>query len=68
MRVIFVTDLHGSKWKYERLFEVANDFQANVVLNGGDMLPKNTDLFRQDDFITGYLEVWQDWSKVPGNS
>lgn len=53
MRVLFVTDLHGIKWKYERLFEVARDFQADVVINGGDMLPGNNDLFRQDKFING---------------
>ncbi len=44
MRVLFVTDLHGSKWKYERIFEVAKDFRANVVINGGDMLPQNKEL------------------------
>jgi len=52
VRLLFVTDLHGCKWKYERLFEVANDFRADVVINGGDMLPGNNDLFRQDKFIT----------------
>ena len=56
MRVLFITDLHGIKWKYERLFEVARDFQADVVINGGDMLPGNNDLFRQDKFINGYLD------------
>jgi len=56
MRVLFVTDLHGSKWKYERLFEVAKDFQANIVINGGDMLPKNIDPFRQGEFIANYLD------------
>jgi len=45
MRVLFVTDLHGSKWKYERLFEVAKDFKANVVINGGDMLPHDNESF-----------------------
>ncbi|MDI6794479.1 MAG: metallophosphoesterase [bacterium] len=54
MRVLFVTDLHGSQWKYKRLFEVAKDFRAEVVINGGDMLP--SDLFRQDEFITDYLD------------
>ena len=58
MRVLFVTDLHGCKWKYERLFEVARDFRADVVINGGDMLPGNNDLFRQDKFITGYLDEY----------
>ncbi|MCD4810653.1 MAG: metallophosphoesterase, partial [Methanosarcinales archaeon] len=56
MKVLFVTDLHGSKWKYDRLFEVAEEFQADVVINGGDMLPKNNGLFRQDEFIADYLD------------
>ncbi|MDO8726305.1 MAG: metallophosphoesterase [Candidatus Methanoperedens sp.] len=56
MRVLFVTDLHGSKWKYERLFKVAKDFRANVVINGGDMLPKECEPFSQGDFITNYLD------------
>jgi Icc-related predicted phosphoesterase len=55
MRAIFVTDLHGSKWKYERLFEAAKDFRANVVINGGDMLPQN-EPFRQGEFIADYLD------------
>ncbi|MBA3019107.1 MAG: phosphoesterase [Desulfobacteraceae bacterium] len=55
MRVLFVTDLHGSKWKYERLFEAAKDFKAKVVINGGDMLPQN-EPFRQGEFITDYLD------------
>jgi Icc-related predicted phosphoesterase len=56
MRVLFVTDLHGSKWKYERLFKAAKDFRANVVINGGDMLPKECEAFSQGDFITNYLD------------
>jgi hypothetical protein len=56
MRVLFTTDLHGSRWKYDRLFEVAEEFQANVVINGGDMLPKNNEPFRQGEFITDYLD------------
>lgn len=56
MRALFVTDLHGCKWKYERLFEVAKDFQANIVINGGDMLPKDIDPFRQGEFIANYLD------------
>ena len=55
MRALFVTDLHGSKWKYERLFEVAKDLRADVVINGGDMLPQN-EPFRQGEFIADYLD------------
>lgn len=56
MKALFVTDLHGSRWKYERLFEAAQSFKADVVINGGDMLPKERDLFRQGEFITNYLD------------
>lgn len=55
MRIIFVTDLHGSERKYERLFELAMEYRAEVVINCGDMLPKTGDLFCQRDFITKYL-------------
>jgi Icc-related predicted phosphoesterase len=57
MKVLFVTDLHGSIWKYDRLFSTAQAFQADVVVNGGDMLPKDGDLFAQDKFITKYLDA-----------
>lgn len=56
MNVLFVTDLHGCTWKYERLFEVAQAFQADVVVNGGDMLPKEGDLSAQGAFIADYLD------------
>jgi Icc-related predicted phosphoesterase len=55
MRLLFVTDLHGSKWKYEQLLKAAKGFRADVVINGGDMLPWNNDPFRQGEFIRGYL-------------
>lgn len=56
MKILFVTDLHGCKWKYERLFEVAKELQPAIVINGGDLLPKDGDLFTQDKFITNYLD------------
>jgi Icc-related predicted phosphoesterase len=56
MKILFVTDLHGDTGKYDRLFKAAEDFQADVVVNGGDMLPKSGNLFEQYKFITGYLE------------
>jgi Icc-related predicted phosphoesterase len=39
MKIIFVMDLHGDTGKYDRLFKAPEDFQADVVVNGGDMLP-----------------------------
>ncbi len=56
MKIVFTTDLHGEIWKYDRLLMVARNFRADVVINGGDMLPKAGNLFDQDKFITGYLE------------
>ncbi|MFH1321695.1 MAG: metallophosphoesterase [Bacteroidota bacterium] len=56
MNVLFVTDLHGCKWKYDCLFEAAKQFQASVVINGGDLLPKTGDLLTQGKFITDYLD------------
>ncbi len=56
VKLLFVTDLHGCEWKYERLFEVAQELQPDIVINGGDLLPKDGDLFAQDEFITNYLD------------
>lgn len=56
MKILFVTDLHGSRWKYDRLLELAQRHSVQALINGGDMLPKEEDLFRQDQFITGYLK------------
>ena len=44
MRLLFVADLHGDRWKYKRLLDAAKDSRADVVINGGDMLPWNDDL------------------------
>lgn len=55
MKLLFVTDLHGSEWKYDRLFNAAQELGADVVINGGDMLPKQGALFAQGEFITDYL-------------
>ena len=56
MKILFVTDLHGSQWKYDCLLQKARTFQAKAVINGGDLLPKEGNLFSQDGFITGYLD------------
>ncbi len=55
MKVLYVTDLHGVKWKYEKILEIAKELQVKVVVNGGDMTPKNNNLFLQDKFISQYL-------------
>lgn len=56
MKILFVTDLHGSRWKYDKIFALAQMHHADAVINGGDMLPKTGDLFSQDQFIAGYIK------------
>jgi len=57
MKALFVTDLHGWKWKYDRLLKVAQAFQADVVINSGDMLPHGRTMSTQGEFITDYLDA-----------
>ena len=52
MKALYVTDLHGVEWKYDRLLKIAKDLQVKVVINGGDMLTNNNE---QGEFINGYL-------------
>ncbi|MCK4546570.1 MAG: metallophosphoesterase [Candidatus Eisenbacteria sp.] len=56
MRILFVTDLHGSRWKYERVLETAGSSGVDMVINGGDMFPHSRDLSAQSVFITGFLD------------
>jgi Icc-related predicted phosphoesterase len=39
MRVLFASDIHGSKGLYEQLFALAASVSADCVLLGGDLLP-----------------------------
>lgn len=41
MKILYVTDLHGDKKKYSKILEVAIEKEIKVIVNGGDMLPKN---------------------------
>ena len=56
MKILYITDLHGSQWKYDQSLLLAKEHQVQIVINGGDMYPKGGDLFEQDKFITGYLK------------
>ncbi|MCK4761056.1 MAG: metallophosphoesterase family protein, partial [Candidatus Aminicenantes bacterium] len=55
MKLIFVTDLHGSKWKYDRILKLAKELEVDAVLNSGDLLPKGVTQAQQEEFISGYL-------------
>ncbi|MHA1843257.1 MAG: metallophosphoesterase family protein [Promethearchaeota archaeon] len=56
MKIIYTTDLHGIKWKYEKIQEQAIQQDVDMVINGGDMLPTQSDFFKQGDFIKEFLE------------
>jgi Icc-related predicted phosphoesterase len=58
MKLLFVTDIHGIEWKHNKIFEIANSSEINVVINGGDMLPFKGNLLNQDKFITGFLDEY----------
>ena len=40
MKILYVTDLHGDKEKYKKTLEIAIEKGISVIVNGGDMLPK----------------------------
>jgi Icc-related predicted phosphoesterase len=56
MKLLYTTDLHGCEWKYERIVAIAQTEKADILINGGDMLPKEGDLHSvQLNFIANYL-------------
>ena len=56
MKILYVTDLHGDKAKYEETLRIAQASKVDVIINGGDMLPKlgKRDI-EQPCFIKEYL-------------
>ncbi len=51
MRILYATDLHGDRRKYERMFNISKSQGIDITINGGDMFPKRGNLFRQNEFI-----------------
>ncbi len=59
MKIIFVTDLHGTEAKYRCVFEAAKKHKVAAVVNGGDMCTLDGDLHgSQRDFIEGFLSPY----------
>lgn len=56
MKLLYTTDLHGVKWKFNKILQIANTSNIDVVVNGGDMLPAKPNFFRQDEFIVDFLD------------
>jgi len=75
MRILYVTDLHGNIPKYNKIFDIAKELKVGAVVNGGDLYPKNIDLHKQGQFITGFFDSYlQKFEKInipylliPGN-
>lgn len=56
MKFLYVTDLHGDKNKYEKVLNLAVESDIKLIVNGGDMLPKQCDRHREQPiFIKEYL-------------
>ncbi len=56
MKVLYVTDLHGTRERYRRIEKLAVREEEAAVLNGGDLLPGGPDLHRsQAAFIEEVL-------------
>ena len=57
MKLLYVTDLHGAVWRYKKIFKVAKTLNADIVINGGDLLPMGN-LMNQDKFVTNFLDIY----------
>lgn len=56
MKLLYVTDIHGDRNKYEKVLELAVAENIGLIVNGGDMLPKQCDRHtEQPIFIDEYL-------------
>ena len=54
--MLYVTDLHGDRGKYEMTLKLAIEKSVKLIVNGGDMLPKQGNRHReQPPFISEYL-------------
>lgn len=52
----FVSDLHGSNFRYKKLFKEIIQHKPKVVFIGGDILPSiGSDMFNELDFINDYF-------------
>ncbi len=58
MLALYVTDIHGDMNKYEKIFQIAIEYNVEMIINGGDMLPTQTNFFKQGEFIENYLDSY----------
>lgn len=55
MKIIFTADLHGQKESYDQLLDLAQEEQAQAILIGGDMLPKEGEFLKLFDLQKGFI-------------
>lgn len=69
MKILYFTDLHGSKWKYRKVSYLVRHYGCDIVINGGDMLPKTGNIHKkQKKFINRFLDrhfAWFDQNGIP---
>ncbi len=55
---VYVTDLHGDRWRYERALALAAEVGAALLINGGDLLPHGRLHEEQARFIAEFLDPY----------
>jgi len=67
MKLLYATDLHGDKNKYEKVLKLAVERDIKLIVNGGDMLPKQGDRHKEQPiFINEYLKDYFQRLQVHG--
>ena len=57
MKILYTSDLHGRKWLYEELFQLAKGKNVDCLIIGGDLLPSHREnpIKGQRDFLQEFL-------------
>jgi predicted phosphodiesterase len=60
MKILYYTDLHGDKRKYNQISRLIEFLDVQVIIDSGDMLPKGSeDIFQsQKEFIETFLKPY----------
>ena len=72
MKIIYTADLHGIEGLYSELSQLATNCQTDVIIIGGDLLPKHglfsTSVENQQDFIIRCMKPMLEkiHDKLPG--
>jgi Icc-related predicted phosphoesterase len=58
MKIIYITDIHGATWKYEKALKAAKKHGCEAIVNGADMFPKGGghNMTGQDLFIREFMD------------